>query len=360
MTLHWTRIPRLLTAVVVLTLVLAALTFGARPAYALTTLLYDLDFSSPTHVLGSPPTTGAGPAPRDTVSSIPFGTPTVVSSFGSLTDQPLEFNSFDGAGDQIRLALDDVILGTMYTIETEVEIADVVAPFRPFGVIIDGLPGIRRVDFHSDNTIRAFASFTPPIPILGTYAFNTKIDLKIQVDLTADTWEIFIDGVSTHSGVYGGAAAIKAVRFSTDVISPPGASSTAIDNVRVTIGPFSTPVIPVSIDIKPGSDPNSINCNYERKMIAVAILTTSDFDATTVNHTTVDFEGASEAHVDKKSGDPRRHEEDVDNDGDIDLVLHFRLGDTELTCASTAGNLTGETFGGEAIEGSDAVRMVGG
>ena len=116
----------------------------------------------------------------------------------------------------------------------------------------------------------------------------------------------------------------------------------------------------VEIDIKPGSDPNSINCKNEKGVIPVAILTTEEFDATTVDHTTVTFEGASETHVQKKSGEPDRHEEDVDGDGDTDLVLHLRLGDTDLTCESTEGTLTGETFDGRAIEGTDAVRMVGG
>ncbi len=114
----------------------------------------------------------------------------------------------------------------------------------------------------------------------------------------------------------------------------------------------------MDIDIKPGSDPNSINCENPMGVIAVAILTTAAFDATTVDHTTVTFEGASETHVDKKSGEARRHAEDVDGDGDTDLVLHFRLGDTGLTCASTDGTLTGSTFGGQAIEGADSVRMV--
>ncbi len=91
----------------------------------------------------------------------------------------------------------------------------------------------------------------------------------------------------------------------------------------------------------------------------MAILTTEDFDATKVDHTTVTFEGASETHVDKKSGEPRRHEGDVDSDGDTDLVFHFRLGDTSLTCSSTEGTLTGETSDGQAIQGTDAVRMVG-
>jgi len=119
-------------------------------------------------------------------------------------------------------------------------------------------------------------------------------------------------------------------------------------------------ILQVKIDIKPGSDPNSINCRNEKGVIPVAILTTNDFDATTVDHSKVTFEGASETHVDKKTGEPRRHEEDVDADGDIDLVFHFRLGDTALTCESIAGTLIGETFDGQAIEGSDTVRMVEG
>ena len=75
---------------------------------------------------------------------------------------------------------------------------------------------------------------------------------------------------------------------------------------------------------------------------------------------TVEFQTASETHVDKKTGVARRHESDVDEDGDTDLLLHFRLGDTDLDCNSTDGALTGETFDGQSIEGTDAVRMVGG
>jgi hypothetical protein len=117
--------------------------------------------------------------------------------------------------------------------------------------------------------------------------------------------------------------------------------------------------ITVDIDIKPGDDPNSINCDNENGVIAVAILTTDDFDATTVDHSTVTFEGASETHVDKKTGVPRRHQEDVDYDGDIDLVFHFRLGETGLSCDSTQGTLIGETFDGMSIAGTDSISIVG-
>jgi hypothetical protein len=56
-------------------------------------------------------------------------------------------------------------------------------------------------------------------------------------------------------------------------------------------------------------------------MIAVAILTTADFDATLVNASSVVFAGANATQWGL---------EDLDGDGDSDLVLHFRTQDTNL------------------------------
>ena len=125
----------------------------------------------------------------------------------------------------------------------------------------------------------------------------------------------------------------------------------------VSIQPAVLPVT-VAIDIQPGNSLNSINCNNKNGVIPVAILTTDTFDAKIVDHTTVTFEGAGESHIDKKTGRPIRHEEDVDGDGDIDLMFHFRLGDTALTCSSTQGMLAGSTFADLPIQGTDSVQMV--
>jgi len=134
--------------------------------------------------------------------------------------------------------------------------------------------------------------------------------------------------------------------------SPDGVSPVLSD---IRIQPH---VIYVNIDIKPGSFPNSINCKNQNEVITVAVLTTEYFDALTVDHTTVSFEGASETHVDKKTGKPVRHIEDVDQDGDLDIVFHFLMGDTNLSCNSTQGILVGNTYAGIPIEGTDSVRMV--
>jgi hypothetical protein len=117
-------------------------------------------------------------------------------------------------------------------------------------------------------------------------------------------------------------------------------------------------ILEVTIVLKPGDNPNSIKNKNNKGVIPLAILTTADFDALTVDHTTVLFEGAEETHIDKKSGLPRRHEEDVDGDGDIDLVFHFRLSDTALTRKSLQAVLTGQLWDGTEFIGSTELSVV--
>jgi hypothetical protein len=111
--------------------------------------------------------------------------------------------------------------------------------------------------------------------------------------------------------------------------------------------------ISIDIDVKPGSDPNAIN-PASKGLIPVAILSTEIFDALTISPTTVQFGpgGASIAH---RSG----HLEDVDSDGDLDLVLHFRTQEAGILCGDTEASLTGETFDGQAIQGTDSIVTVG-
>ena len=114
----------------------------------------------------------------------------------------------------------------------------------------------------------------------------------------------------------------------------------------------------ITIDIMPGSDSNPIRCGNPRGVIPVAVLSTDVFDARAVDHTTVTFGplGAAETHATPHG--VKRHEKDVDGDGDIDLVLHFRVGATGLGCDATQATLSGETFGGAPVAGADGVRMI--
>jgi hypothetical protein len=110
----------------------------------------------------------------------------------------------------------------------------------------------------------------------------------------------------------------------------------------------------VMIDIKPGSYPNSINPNA-RGVIPVAILTTEDFDASTVDPQTVALEGAG-ARAKGKSG-RYGSMEDVDGDGDLDLVVQIE-NVIEWDPEATEATLTGETYDGTTIQGTDTVNIV--
>lgn len=109
-------------------------------------------------------------------------------------------------------------------------------------------------------------------------------------------------------------------------------------------------IIQVSIDIKPGSWPNSINLG-QFGVTPVAVLTTSSFDAATVDGSTVRF-GPNQVLA------LRWALEDVDADGDTDMILHFSTRALGLTASSTEATLTGQTLGGGEIQGTDAVRIV--
>jgi hypothetical protein len=116
-----------------------------------------------------------------------------------------------------------------------------------------------------------------------------------------------------------------------------------------------TPPMPsaISVDIKPGSSPNSIDPHSEG-LLPVAVLTTDDFDATTVDPATVRFgaTGTEAAAVQAEL-------EDVDRDGHPDLILHFKIQVTGIVCGDTFGFVSGATFSGQAVKGSDSINTVG-
>ena len=86
----------------------------------------------------------------------------------------------------------------------------------------------------------------------------------------------------------------------------------------------------------------------------MAILTTDAFDVTNLDETTVLF-----GVTGTEASPVRSALEDVDGDEDTDMILHFSTQDTGIFCGDTSAFLTGETFSGQAIEGSDSVNTVG-
>lgn len=238
-----------------------------------------------------------------------------------------------------------------------------------------GLAGIcfQNVRSYYNLVIYTFpaATITVDLPA-GTYAFGTEISPFYLIDgtytVTLSTGDVFsfdpalVPWTWDFFGVVSDTP-IDWVEFTYDN------TYFLLDNfaITATAGPGrgcpAPPFIPVTIDVEPGSVANSVNARSSG-VTPVAILATDDFDPldvlSGVDPATVLFAGAAKAHPDQPLG----HWEDVDDDGDIDLVLHF---DTQemfgnpagLSCGDQVALLTGFTYDGVAIEGTDAVVTVG-
>lgn len=116
---------------------------------------------------------------------------------------------------------------------------------------------------------------------------------------------------------------------------------------------LSAQSIKVSIDVKPGDNPTSIEAD-RGGLLPVAILSTREFDASTVNPSTIRV-GPTGTEAEAF----RSMVEDVDRDGRADRLVLVRVQDLRIECEDKVIRLTGRTVAGVAIEGSEAVTIQG-
>jgi hypothetical protein len=88
-------------------------------------------------------------------------------------------------------------------------------------------------------------------------------------------------------------------------------------------------------------------------VIPVAIVSTNNFDASTVDQASLKF-GPGQASPQGKG-----QLVDVNGDGLPDLLLHFRTQDSGIQCGDTSVSITGQNVNGIPIQGSDSITIVG-
>jgi hypothetical protein len=106
----------------------------------------------------------------------------------------------------------------------------------------------------------------------------------------------------------------------------------------------------------PGGFPNSVNPHL-RRVIPVASLGSDTFDVTDLDVTTLasGAGGAPTAHTLTDSFTYNDHLQDVNLDGYMDLVTHYRTRDTGIVRGDESATLTGKTLDGQPLEGSDSI-----
>jgi len=108
---------------------------------------------------------------------------------------------------------------------------------------------------------------------------------------------------------------------------------------------YGTPPVIVTIDIYPGSFPNSINPR-SNGVIPVAILTQGGFDARTVDVKTVRF-----GHFGTEAVVVQSALEDVDRMVILDLILQFRTQDTGFSAGIPLPCLLGSPLPVKSLKG---------
>ncbi|HET9232706.1 MAG TPA: hypothetical protein VFP10_01040 [Candidatus Eisenbacteria bacterium] len=120
----------------------------------------------------------------------------------------------------------------------------------------------------------------------------------------------------------------------------------------LTVEILAQTVIPIDVDIKPGSDRNPINLG-SNGVIPVAIMGSADFDVRDVDPVSLAFGilGAPMAHG---AGEL----EDMNEDGYPDLLLHFRTQSIGLEDGDTEICLSGTNWEGVGLLGCDSIVIV--
>lgn len=156
-------------------------------------------------------------------------------------------------------------------------------------------------------------------------------DVKGGTDITVDGARLDVDDLEMNSVEINGAGEL--VVSSEDIedleaLIADGAITTAnpgmvvVADDGITHGGKVTlqPAIPVTVDVKPGSDTNPLRVNFiSGGVYPVAIIGTVDFDVTTIDKSSATLNGVPSARPGKVG--------DVNQDGIGDLILKFDRAD---------------------------------
>ncbi|HDZ44198.1 MAG TPA: hypothetical protein ENH80_09690, partial [Phycisphaerae bacterium] len=114
-------------------------------------------------------------------------------------------------------------------------------------------------------------------------------------------------------------------------------------------------IVSVSLDIKPGSDANSVNLK-SMGLLPVVVYGSEELDVTEISLDTLLLNGVGPRLM--PDGSWHVSFEDVDGDLLLDLVIHFEMQALGIEPGMTDLTLTGLLMDGTGLQGADAIRIV--
>ncbi len=118
---------------------------------------------------------------------------------------------------------------------------------------------------------------------------------------------------------------------------------------------FEKKQVQAIIDIKPGSYPNTINLGSNGS-VPVAILSTSEFNATTIDPLSATL--ASAPIKLKSNGTLLYSYQDVNGDGLLDMIVHVSTQALQLTTSDQLADFLGYASDNTEVIGNDSVRVI--
>jgi len=258
----------------------------------------------------------------------------------------------DNTDDNDAAIVNDVIA------ETDVEILSFTASATPGEVLIGDSFDVTLTKTVTNNGISSPVDIDAFVQASGTgvsivppqiFPDVDEVEIGEVVELFEGDFTVTCEEAGTHEIVF------------TNEITPVNAVDPDLSNNEAEITIEIECIIPVQINIHPGSFPNPINLKSKGGVVPVAILSTDEgefglpvaVDATMIDPLSVHFGpadvlfdieppgGATEFH-NKGHTEDSFEPDDATKDGDIDMVLHFKAKDTELESTDTEACTKGQ------------------
>ena len=205
-------------------------------------------------------------------------------------------------------------------------------------VFVNATPGSSTLPAVSGGGSLGFVSRSVMIPFTDAPTITLKAPFTMSGSLSGSARGILGVGLSLS----GSGIATMVLR---PLLGPSGPPQYVFSSLTYRFGPQA------GVDIQP----SRINLRSRGK-VPVAILSTENFDASTIDPGTVTVAGAP---VDVKPQGTRASSlQDINGDGLLDLVVHINTAEVQLTDFNTEALVEGLTFGGKFFWGTDVIEVV--